>query len=163
MVAFKSCRVSDYNGKTLNASSTPQDCVTDVKHRRCIELKKWYSVDESVLTKVESLSTGGQGGEQRPDNCVNLAEMIQDAENSPDLNEGGKSHWYKVSGYCTFYTSSDGNDRLLYYLACPVCKKKVTDEASGYRCENCAKSFGEAIPTYNFGFKLSDYSGSLSI
>ena len=51
----------------------------------------------------------------------------------------------------------------MYYLACPQCKKKVSDEPSGYRCENCSKSFGEAIPTYNFGFKFSDYTQSINV
>lgn len=93
---------------------------------------------------------------------MNLSELITDSENSHELHDGGKSHWYKVSGYCTFYTNPD-SERLLYYLACPACKKKVTDESTGYRCENCNKSFGEAIPTYNFGFRFSDYSNSIPL
>lgn len=63
IIAFKSCRVSDYNGKGLNASGSPQDCVTQVKHNRALQLKKWFTTDESVLGKVESLSTGGGSGE----------------------------------------------------------------------------------------------------
>jgi replication factor A1 len=51
----------------------------------------------------------------------------------------------------------------MYYLACPTCKKKVTDEPGGYRCENCQRSYSEAIPTYNFSFMLSDFTQTISI
>jgi len=51
----------------------------------------------------------------------------------------------------------------MYYLACPSCKKKVTDENSGYRCENCSKSFGEAVPTYNFAFRFLDFSNGIYV
>jgi len=51
----------------------------------------------------------------------------------------------------------------MYYLACPTCKKIVTDEPGGYRCENCQRSYSEAIPTYNFSFMLSDFTQTISI
>ena len=51
----------------------------------------------------------------------------------------------------------------MYYLACPVCKKKVSDDTTGYRCEFCNKSFGEAVPTYNYSFMLSDYTSKISV
>jgi replication factor A1 len=34
IVAFKQCRVSDYNGKSLNASSSPSDIVLNAPHPR---------------------------------------------------------------------------------------------------------------------------------
>jgi len=51
----------------------------------------------------------------------------------------------------------------MFYLACPQCKKKVSDEQGGYRCENCDKSFGEAVPTYNFSFMFSDYTSKITV
>lgn len=30
------------------------------------------------------------------------------------------------------------------YNACPDCRKKVTDDPAGYRCEHCNKVFMEA-------------------
>ena len=52
-------------------------------------------------------------------------------------------------------------ERKMFYLACPVCRKKVVDDSMGYRCENCAKTQQEATPTYNFGLKIADCSGEL--
>ena len=49
----------------------------------------------------------------------------------------------------------------MFYLACPSCKKKVTDDGKGYRCESCDKSYEDAVPTYNFSFKVQDCSGSM--
>lgn len=43
IVAFKQCRVSDYNGKSLNASSSPSDIVLNASHPRTAQIKKWYS------------------------------------------------------------------------------------------------------------------------
>jgi replication factor A1 len=38
VVAFKQCRVSDYQGKSLNASSDEKDFVNSVKHPRALQL-----------------------------------------------------------------------------------------------------------------------------
>lgn len=42
-----------------------------------------------------------------------------------------------------------------------MCKSKVIDEEEkGYRCCKCDQSFKEANPTWNFTFRVSDYSDS---
>ena len=46
IVAFQNCRVSDYQGKSLNSSANPQDITLDStkqKHKRFSELRKWLS------------------------------------------------------------------------------------------------------------------------
>ena len=53
-------------------------------------------------------------------------------------------------------------ERKLFYIACPSCKKKVSDESGGYYCLNCQKSYENATPTYNFTIKISDPSGTLT-
>jgi len=74
---------------------------------------------------------------RKQDMMMNLAEMVQAAEASDDIMFSNKAAWYKVSGYCTFYNSDNVDARPMYYLACTACKKKVNDEAGGFRCENC--------------------------
>ena len=49
----------------------------------------------------------------------------------------------------------------MFYLACQNCRKKVFDEGSSYRCDNCDKSFDDAMPVYNFSVLVSDCSSSL--
>jgi len=67
--------------------------------------------------------------------------------------------YFKISGALTWFSGDE--TRQYYYLACSSCKKKVVEEANGYRCENCQKSFSEAVPTFNFSFRFSDFSGNL--
>lgn len=52
---------------------------------------------------------------------------------------------------------------MMYYLACPDCKRKVCDEGTGFRCENCNKSFATCLPTYMLTAKLTDVSHGLFI
>lgn len=51
----------------------------------------------------------------------------------------------------------------MYYLSCPDCKKKVTDEAIGYRCENCDKVHQKVQVAYMLNAKVSDPSGSIFV
>ena len=55
------------------------------------------------------------------------------------LRGDNKAAWYKISGFITFYPY-DADKKNLYYLACLICKKKVTDEHHGYHCMNCGKT-----------------------
>jgi len=75
------------------------------------------------------------------------------------LDNHTKSLFFKCSGALTWFSGDES--KPYYYLACPSCKKKVAEELNGYRCENCAKSFAKANPTYNFSIKFSDLSGNV--
>jgi hypothetical protein len=41
-----------------------------------------------------------------------------------------------------------GNEDKLFYLGCPDCRKKVLDDAAGYRCETCDKVHMTCQPIY---------------
>lgn len=43
VIAFKGCRVSEFNGKSLNASFDRSDTIFKVNHPRAKELARWYS------------------------------------------------------------------------------------------------------------------------
>lgn len=49
------------------------------------------------------------------------------------------------------------------YDACPDCRKKVTDEPAGFRCEHCNKLHSTRVPTYMLNAKIADLSGSIYI
>ena len=85
--------------------------------------------------------------------------MMQDADTNPDIQTQTKPGWYKVNGFLSWFQNDES--KLMYYLSCPTCKKKVIDEAGGYRCEKCQKTFNEAIPIYNFAFRLNDFTNGL--
>lgn len=90
LIAFKACRVSDYAGKSLNASSTPQDIIKNAKHVRCEQLRKWFASTtmEKILQKTNPLTEGGQGGGigvDKNEQILSLLEMQQIAENNVDI------------------------------------------------------------------------------
>lgn len=59
VIALKSCRVSDFNGKSLNASSHAEDIfVGTVKHDRATELTKWIATSTMSDLRGEMRSLG---------------------------------------------------------------------------------------------------------
>ena len=48
-------------------------------------------------------------------------------------------------------------------MACKECKKKVVDEDEGYRCMRCDKLYKEAMPSYNFTAKVSDFTETIPV
>lgn len=63
VVAFKQCRVSDYQGKSLNASSNEKDLVGNVKDPRVLQISKWFKSKpvEQLQQNITSLNTGPGG------------------------------------------------------------------------------------------------------
>jgi replication factor A1 len=78
---------------------------------------------------------------------------------SKELDNHTKTLYFKSSGTLTWFSGDES--KPYYYLACPSCKKKVVEEGRSYKCENCSKLFPDPVPTFNFSFKFSDYSGGL--
>jgi DNA-directed RNA polymerase subunit RPC12/RpoP len=53
------------------------------------------------------------------------------------------------------------DNRAIFYIGCPDCKKKVLEEGAGkYRCENCNKIVLNCTTNYNFSARFSDFTGS---
>lgn len=53
---------------------------------------------------------------------------------SEGLKNDKQTEFYKISGYISRIMYDD--TRMMFYLGCPDCKKKVIEEYSGgYRCE----------------------------
>ena len=64
IIAFKACRVSDYQGKSLNASNALQDIVINLRHPRALDLRKWLQVSSAYDMKsaIRSLTNSGEIG-----------------------------------------------------------------------------------------------------
>jgi hypothetical protein len=67
-----------------------------------------------------------------------LKEMIESAEQDNDIVD--KAKYFQVNGFISHITGEDAA-RPFFYLACSVCKKKVSDEGGVYRCEGCQKTY----------------------
>ena len=158
VIAFKSCRVSDFRGKCLNASNDPQDCYAkNIRHKRAQELYVWNKNTSLDNLKQEARSLASQdGGSQTP--FMLIEELKKHCDESPEVQEGKPFYCkVKIEVQKIFYQE----DRKMYYLACPTTRKKVVDDGEGYRCEACNETHQEANPTYVFNFVASDCSGQI--
>ena len=72
--------------------------------------------------------------------------------------EHKQSDIFSMTGYVAYVR----NDDKSYYLACPQesCKRKVVEEATGWRCESCNRTYASCVPTYMLSARISDSSDS---
>ena len=160
--AFCNCRVSEFSGRSLNASPDRGDLVPDVKHPEAVKVVKWFasgSLDDH-LQRVARLSGGG-GGSGAADVRCSIAQMVEMAESDETLMDGMKAAWYRVEAFSSWFPGVIDGQRPAYYMGCKVCKKKVTEESNGYSCQACNKVYDEAVPSWNFSAKICDYSDSI--
>lgn len=59
VVAFRGCRVSDYQGKSLNASGSPNDVFVNLKHARAVTLSRFGQEKTASKMKSEMRALGG--------------------------------------------------------------------------------------------------------
>ena len=144
VVAVKDCRVSDYRGVSLNGPFDAKDIKVEdqISHPRYTQLKKWSVSNDA--TNVESLTqkpnNDGQG--RKKEQIYTLAEMKKSAEENDDVTSGTKSAFYMITGIISsILHGEEGNPKPLFYLACPSCKKKVTEDYDAYKCERCDKLY----------------------
>lgn len=164
VIALKACRVSDYNGKSLNASSDLQDIAVGIKHPRALQLSKWYQsfAVNGKQPQVRSLTNGSEGG-GRDDRVMLVSELEKFCAEDREVLEGKVVYCSLFAEVFWVFVQDSAEKRPIFYLACPDCKKKVIDDGRGYQCEACSKCHNEAKPTYNFSFKVQDCSGTLII
>lgn len=166
VIAFRESRISEYRGKSLNASSALTDIVIEPNHPRAAQLKKWLSNQGGVGDMKDNMkSLGGDlnnTGESKKDASVTISEMLHLAENNAEVMHGGKAGYYNVNCYLSWIFFDEALQRMMFYLACPTCKRKVMDNNGAYRCENCQMNYENVVPTYNFSMKISDVSGTIT-
>ena len=92
VIAFRSCRVSDFNGKTLNASSHPADLqfADNLNHPRAKQLKNWQEREalDRIETSLRPLS-GQRQAELRSDlQTMLVAGLIEHCYVNRNVAEG---------------------------------------------------------------------------
>ena len=170
VIALKSCRVSDFRGKSLNASSDGADIfIGSVRHPRAEELTRWMSGTTMGSLRGEMRSLGenpaGEGGKRSSKTPTLLIAQLE--KHCQEDNEilGGKPFYCNLNGDLSWVFVPESPDRKMFYQACEVCKKKVIadDTGKGFNCESCMRSYENCVPTYNFTIRVSDCSGSLML
>ena len=172
VVAVKRTMVSDYAGKSLNSNDDSQ-LILNPPHPRTRELQKWYSHLEDPQS-LEHVTNSSEGNRDVNVEVAKYHEDLDHEKNKPFLKqrflfgeiiEGRRpdesyEEYSKKFFYVTGFISFLKNDDKTFYLACPeeACRKKVSEESVGWRCENCNKTFDSCVPTYVVTAKISDVS-----
>lgn len=170
VVAIKGVRVSDYLGKSLNSADDHSTLFTTLEHERVRKLRAWYgqqrpfSLEEFRNLTLQKDRPNQQMNEpidraEQKNSNLNLISEINEAVQRE--NDTDQQHFYFVNGYI----SRIKNDERIFYPACMTenCRRKVVEEAQGFRCENCQKSFMSYRPTYMITAKLSDFTDSIYV
>ena len=84
ILAVKAARVSDYNGKSLNAGDEQTQVYLEPKHVRTTKLKQWFKETQGASRNFSSVTTAPAGAEngmgqgQKQDNYRLIKEMQSD-------------------------------------------------------------------------------------
>jgi len=153
--AFKSLKISDYNGRTLSAS-TNSTFYANPDIREAHELRTWY---ESVgaHAAIKTLTVQTQKTSSGPKKTI-----AQVRDEAMGWQEGEEVLPFYLKAYLQKIPYENKN---LAYPACPneTCNnKKVIEEGAGqWHCEKCEKSYPNCIYRYTLSYSIVDFTGQL--
>eukprot|EP00730_Choanoeca_flexa_P015695 TRINITY_DN7264_c0_g1_i2.p1 TRINITY_DN7264_c0_g1~~TRINITY_DN7264_c0_g1_i2.p1 ORF type:complete len:630 (+),score=196.44 TRINITY_DN7264_c0_g1_i2:74-1891(+) len=147
VIAIKAAKVSDYNGRSLSVSSQSM-FLLNPNIPEAHQLKGWYDSEGQGAAPTSVTTRGGSGG---PAPFVTL-QQFKDATANIDAD---KPVSFETTVTCTYIKKEN-----LTYQACPVCNKKVIQEAGGYHCVKCNKTMSEFQYRILGSMSFADYSGS---
>lgn len=153
IMAIRSARVSDYNGRTLSTSlSSTISMNPDI--REAHELRGWFD-DQGVRQEARSISVTQSSGQTGPlrDDRKTISQIKDD-----QLGLGERPDFFSL--YATIvYIKSDAN---VSYTACPAegCNKKVIEDGPNmWRCEKCQKIYDRCDHRYILSLQVADHTG----
>uniref|UniRef100_A0A2P2QMJ4 Replication protein A subunit n=1 Tax=Rhizophora mucronata TaxID=61149 RepID=A0A2P2QMJ4_RHIMU len=153
VLAVKSGRVSDFNGKAVGTISTSQLFI-EPDFPEAQRLKEWFD-REGRSTPSVSIS--------REMSSVSRTDVLKTISQIKDerLGTSEKPDWISVSATVIFIKSDN-----FCYTACPIitgdrpCAKKVTNNGDGkWRCEKCDQSVDECDYRYILQLQIEDHTG----
>ncbi|KAF8033490.1 hypothetical protein BT93_D2175 [Corymbia citriodora subsp. variegata] len=153
VLAVKSGRISDFNGKAVGTISTSQLFIEpDIQEAR--RLKEWFEREGKTAPTVsisrEMTSVG------RTDARKTISQ-IKDEK----LGTSEKPDWITVSANIAYIKLDN-----FCYTACPIvigdrqCNKKVTNNGDGkWRCDRCDRCVDECDYRYILQIQIQDHTG----
>lgn len=157
VLAFKKIRVSEFSGKSLNTVEETE-VVKNPDTKRAEILWAWFSTLKGFETAT-GVSTKLEPGIGWSGDSVRLIGEINDyVSTSFNPNHPG---FFIVNAMVTFLKTEERTT----YLACPECKRKVTQEdmGEGVWCDHCWKQYPQGVYTYMLLAKIGDSSGELFV
>ncbi|KAL3613777.1 hypothetical protein CASFOL_041851 [Castilleja foliolosa] len=152
VLAVKSGRVNDFNGKSIGSISTSQLFI-DPDFPEAQSLRLWFENEGKSTT---SISISRESNMVRTDVRKTISQ-IKDEK----LGMSEKPDWITVSATVAFIKVDN-----FCYTACPItigdrqCNKKVTNNGDGkWRCERCDQVVDECDYRYILQMQIQDHTG----
>ncbi|KAK4389126.1 Replication protein A DNA-binding subunit C [Sesamum angolense] len=152
VLAVKSGRVNDFNGKSVGTISTSQLFI-EPDFPEAQKLKTWFENDGK---STPAISISRETSMVRTDVRKTISQ-IKDEK----LGTSEKPDWITVSATLTFVKVDN-----FCYTACPImigdrqCNKKVTNNGDGkWRCDRCDQSVDECDYRYILQMQIQDHTG----
>lgn len=153
VLAVKSARVSDFNGKAVGTISTSQLFI-EPEFPEAHKLKIWFDKEGRSTPSVSisrEVTTVGRTDVRK------TISQIKDER----LGTSEKPDWITVCATVSFIKVDN-----FCYTACPImigdrqCNKKVTNNGDGkWRCERCDQSVDDCDYRYILQFQIQDHTG----
>jgi len=105
--------------------------------------------------------SGGHGNGEKSQRNSNLNLICEISESLCEENDTDQYHFFFLNGY----VSRIKNDDRIFYPAClsDNCRRKVTEDTAGFKCEHCGKTYMTYQPTYMITAKISDFTESIYV
>ncbi|KAA8525134.1 hypothetical protein F0562_007002 [Nyssa sinensis] len=153
VMAVKSARVNDFNGKAVGTISTSQLFV-EPDFPEAHMLKDWF---DRKGRNTPSLSLSQETTSIVRTDVRKTISQIKDKK----LGTSEKPDWITVSATLSFIKVDN-----FCYTACPImigdrqCNKKVSNNGDGkWRCDRCDQSVDECDYRYILQFQIQDHTG----
>eukprot|EP00054_Salpingoeca_dolichothecata_P016813 m.99184 g.99184 ORF g.99184 m.99184 type:complete len:529 (+) comp22156_c0_seq1:804-2390(+) len=145
IIALKSGRLSEFNGRTLSANTSSTVLINpDIPEAR--KLHEWYQREGKTSTETP-LSVRGA--------TSSIRRWLCELENGT-LGSGEKPDYFETKATISYI-----NPKNLLYKACPSnCKKRMTEEGPNmYHCEKCGYRGRQFRYRIMLTVKISDITG----
>lgn len=156
VVAVKSARVGDFNGKTVSTISSSTIMVDPVDVPEAAKLRAWYDRGGAqVAPQALSMSRGAGGS--RSDRLITVSQIDEEG-----LGTGNSTAWVTCMGTVSFLKADGGK---MYYPACTLsfngkqCNKKLVEHDGGtWYCNRCD---GQCEPEWRYilHLQINDHTG----
>ena len=177
VIAFKGCKVSDFNGRTLSLTQSGS-LIANPGIPESYHLKGWYD-NIGVKENYKSLKTESGAGSNNLSVMERFAQrkMISQVE---DENIGGQNGGEKPEYFSTKASLSYAKPENFAYPACPnilsqsgdaslsgagarqnPCNKKLVQYDDKWRCERCNMEFDRPTWRYILNCGIMDASGQI--
>ncbi|KAI4372180.1 hypothetical protein MLD38_010447 [Melastoma candidum] len=153
VVAVKSARVSDFNGKMVSTISISQ-CFVEPDILEAQKLRDWFlreGKDAPTISISREIATGGKSDSRK------MISQIKDEK----LGTSDKPDWIAVCATISYIKVDN-----FCYTACPLligdrkCNKKVTNNGDGkWRCDRCDRFVDECEYRYILQLQIQDHTG----